>query len=1117
MSIHGGLSLPAASRVSNSQVDGAVTAGDSSHVEQTITTGSISLSSGSVLTSSVKGSVSLNSGLVQANTVTGGGISLGSGQALSNTMTGGGLSLGDGSYARFNNIQDCPGTGITTSGSVTLVKNRVVDCAQGISLSGGVLQESLVANHGSSGLEINGDATVISNTFTGNAGSAVRLLGGTTFTLRNNNLEENKGTYDLENRIIKTTLPILIASQNWWGTTASSVIDQRIFDYNDDYTLSRVTFAPVLSGPETGAPAYVRSVTIDPSPAGIETVHFDVQFSREMDTAQIPALDTLWNRSDVWIAKASMPTARSGLAAVVLNSKIYAIGGLHGNTYIGSVEDYDPSSNTWKMHNTPIYAPGDTAAAVLNGKIYTIGGSIYTSWVVEYDPESDTIRAHSIMPIPRRDCAAVALNGKIYFISCHQQSLNSSSVEEYDPATDTWTTKASLLTARYKPAAAALDGKIFVIGGLDPSGNGLSTVEVYDPASDIWTERTSLPTSRNKLAAVALDGKIYVVGGVDSNWNYLSTLEVFDPASDTWTERASMPSARYGLAATVFDGKVYTFGGFGTGGDLSTVAAYQPAIQYPLENPSWSSSTTSQATLQVTSLTLRGGYTVTVQGAYGSDGLLIAPNSSSTFTVDYASAIADVTPPIIPIVAACSGTESGTLSASWSASDPETQITLYRYAIGAAPGGSEIVNWTTTASVSFARSDLGLIKGQAYYVSVQARNDGGLWSEVAPSNGVIAGSGGCPQASWSAAPTSGYAPLAVAFSSEVTGAIQTRAWSFGDGGSSALDAPVYTYTLPGTYTVTLDVRGPSGRMISSQSEYIHVALDNQPPVGTVTLPGEASMVSGTQVTLQLSVTDPQSGVSEMRFSNDAGNTNALTAWSAWEPFTSTKVWTLSTGDGQKTVYIQFKDRTGNVSSNFEVVVLLDTTAPDGSVQINGGAAAAGSPAVILTLAATDSGSGQIQMHFSNDNRSWSAWEAFTATKNWTLSAGEGAKTVYVQFRDALGNLATYNAQITLDNTGPTGSIAINSGAAATSSPTVTLALSASDPSGLDGMRFSNDSSSWSAWEAFAASKAWTVSTGDGTKTIYVQFRDSLGNINTLSAEISLIDLTSGLYLPLIQG
>jgi hypothetical protein len=51
------------------------------------------------------------------------------------------------------------------------------------------------------------------------------------------------------------------------------------------------------------------------------------------------------------------------------------------------------------------------------------------------------------------------------------------------------------------------------------------------------------------------------------------------------------------------------------------------------------------------------------------------------------------------------------------------------------------------------------------------------------------------------------------------------------------------------------------------------------------------------------------------------------------------------------------------------------------------------------------GTGLVQMRFSNDNAAWSPWEPFAYTKFWTLSSGYGTKTVYVQFKDAAGNVS----------------------------------------------------------------------------------------------------------------
>jgi hypothetical protein len=73
-----------------------------------------------------------------------------------------------------------------------------------------------------------------------------------------------------------------------------------------------------------------------------------------------------------------------------------------------------------------------------------------------------------------------------------------------------------------------------------------------------------------------------------------------------------------------------------------------------------------------------------------------------------------------------------------------------------------------------------------------------------------------------ATPSSGWAPLAVAFHGQATGGdgIYTWAWDFGDGGTSAEQNPAHTYTTAGTYTWTLTVT--SGGMTGSQTGTVTV-------------------------------------------------------------------------------------------------------------------------------------------------------------------------------------------------------------------------------------------------------------------------------------------------------
>jgi len=90
---------------------------------------------------------------------------------------------------------------------------------------------------------------------------------------------------------------------------------------------------------------------------------------------------------------------------------------------------------------------------------------------------------------------------------------------------------------------------------------------------------------------------------------------------------------------------------------------------------------------------------------------------------------------------------------------------------------------------------------------------------------------------------------------------------------------------------------------------------------------------------------------------------------------------------------------------------------------------------------------------------------------------------------------------------PVGSVVINGGVVSTQFAAVTLTLSASDSGGIIEMCVSN-TPSCSSWEPYATSKAWVLIPGDGTKTVYVWFKDGDGDVNSTPYSDS-IELAGG--------
>jgi len=79
-----------------------------------------------------------------------------------------------------------------------------------------------------------------------------------------------------------------------------------------------------------------------------------------------------------------------------------------------------------------------------------------------------------------------------------------------------------------------------------------------------------------------------------------------------------------------------------------------------------------------------------------------------------------------------------------------------------------------------------------------------------------------PEAEFSAQPRVGGAPLAVQFTDESQGQVDTWEWDFGDLGTSFAQNPSHIYVSPGSYEVTLTVTGPTGQGQETKAGFIHV-------------------------------------------------------------------------------------------------------------------------------------------------------------------------------------------------------------------------------------------------------------------------------------------------------
>ncbi len=203
----------------------------------------------------------------------------------------------------------------------------------------------------------------------------------------------------------------------------------------------------------------------------------------------------------------------------------------------------------------------------------------------------------------------------------------------------------------------------------------------------------------------------------------------------------------------------------------------------------------------------------------------------------------------------------------------------------------------------------------------------------------------------------------------------------------------------------------------------------------------------------------------------------------------------------------------SVSAQFSEV---DVAPPSGTVSINQNRPYTNKTAVTLTLSATDPSpaSGVTHMRLSNDGVNWPlGWEAYATSRSWTIPSGDGAKKVYAQFRDAVGQASTivYDT-ITLDTVKPTVTapaqtfVASSQVKTSVSPPTVFVRLTWVGKDSRSGilryeLQWSVNTGAYKALPlspAYASAKNLSLASGKNTYRFRVRAVDRAGNVSLFS-------------------
>ncbi len=283
-----------------------------------------------------------------------------------------------------------------------------------------------------------------------------------------------------------------------------------------------------------------------------------------------------------WRTRAQMPTPRSGLAVVVHDGKVYAIGGVDNEGATGEVEVYDPETDAWTIGVPKPLPAGFVTAALVEDQVagtarfYVPGGIGEGEQPLDalevYDPALDVWESRAPLPKALSAYALVSWDGSLYLFGGLTEEGYSDSVYRYDPEADRWEPRMPMEQARAFLGAAVVNDIVYVVGGFDGE-NELDVCDAYDPANDTWTPCSPMALQRGGLALVTVRGMVYAVGGgMDS---YLAFNERYDPHNGTWGRLETPVMGQWrGLGLVYVKPDIYAIGGW-SDGNLSVNEAYQ--------------------------------------------------------------------------------------------------------------------------------------------------------------------------------------------------------------------------------------------------------------------------------------------------------------------------------------------------------------------------------------------------------------------------------------------------------------------------------------------------------------------------------------------------------------
>ena len=465
-----------------------------------------------------------------------------------------------------------------------------------------------------------------------------------------------------------------------------------------------------------------------------------------------------------WASTSALPSGRHALSSAVFDGFVYAIGGINGNDdlltdVLVAPINADGTIGGWSSTTALPVGEYFHSSFAYNGFLYVTGG---------FDVNFAAIGDVLVAPI------------------------------NADGSVGAWSSTTSLPSGRGFHSTLAYNGFLYTVGGGpglgELSGDVLVASINADGTIGSWLSTTSLPLARGLHSCIAHNGFLYSIGGLADPDIILTDVVAAsinpDGSVGSWSSTSSLPSGRGYHASAAYGGFMWAIGGFDSGfTPISSVvvatidADAANANQAPNRLRGFYSHLVDlQSDPSNLFIVLNGqvspGGVVRLQvrvapdatGVFGSETLVdpaplgsviqilgtgrfvwirLTLDDTATSDADQATYVSDITispgsPPTAGVVNDGSGADidsqssTTTIEANWSGftASGGDGIAFYEWAIGTAPGQTNIQDWVNVGlATSASNSSLSLGSG-IKYVRVRAISASGLPSPIATSDGV---------------------------------------------------------------------------------------------------------------------------------------------------------------------------------------------------------------------------------------------------------------------------------------------------------------------------------------------------------------------------------------------